>query len=600
LVSRRTRRSLRRIRPLLAVVLVTSGLLLIGAIVVAVQAWLAKGDLQEARSSVDAARAAVREGRGSDAQGHLVTGREQASRADSRLWPWLWDTYGHLPVFGSAVRETQGVVRATDVVMSDVLGPLVSAAPSDSQWSGTANLTQLQRLAVPLGDADTKLTAVRAQVGRLPVSRVRALDQGRQELARALDSLAVDVREAAAASAVLPELLGSTRPTRLLVVTQNLAEERATGGLIGAFALVRAEHGRLSLERSGTDVELEDASRPVVDLGKDFDARYGVAESTSTWHSANLTPDVPSAGAILAGLSRRQLDKPVDGVVFVDPVALGYVLRATGPVAVTGVGEMTADNASSLLMKDIYVRYPAMQDQPQRKAALRRALAGVVSRLQQPAPGTLVAQLARAASTGHAQLYAVDDRLESQLRGARLGGALPDAGPYLSVVTQDVGGSKLDYYLEREVTYDAQPSDVAVDVGEGPETAEEGTISIVLRNKAPRSGLPPYVTYRADAPGTRPSGQLKTWLSVYLGPRSAYSSATVDGKPVSLASQVEAGLSVFSTYVTVNPGSSVTVKFTVQQPAAPGSRLLWRQQPRLLPDRLTVRRPQGWVPLYDS
>jgi hypothetical protein len=354
----------------------------------------------------------------------------------------------------------------------------------------------------------------------------------------------------------------------------------------------------VTLERSGTDAELIDASRPVLDLGPDFEARYGVAKAASTWRSANLTPDVPTAGAILAGLSARQLDRPVDGVVLVDPVALGYVLRATGPVRVAGVGSLRADNAAALLMKDIYVRYPSAREQPARKAALRDALATVVRRLGQPAGGGLVRELARAAATGHAQLYATDSVLEAQLRRARVGGALPNHGPFLSVVTQDVGGSKLDYYLKRSVAYEAAPSDVAVDLGVGPETTEEGVLTVTLRNTAPQSELPAYVTARADRPGDHPKGQIATWVSVYLGPRSSYSSATVNGRKVSLASQVEQGLPVYSTYVTIDPGQSTTLRITIQQPAAPGSALLWRQQPRLAPDTLTVKRRDAPSPAF--
>jgi hypothetical protein len=602
-ISRRTRRSLRRIRPLLGLVLVVSALLLVGAGVVGFQTWLAKGDLEKARSSVAAARAAVRDGNAEVAKRYLAQGRDEASRAHDRLWGWLWTAYGKTPAFGSAVRETRGVVEATNTVLSEVLPSLVSSAPSSSGWTGTADVAQLRRIATPLRVADTRLGQVRADLRELPVSRVRALDDARQELTKLVDSLAIDVREAAVMARVLPALLGDTRPTRLLLVTQNLAEERATGGLIGAFALVRADRGKLTLERSGTDEQLVDASSPVVDLGPDFAARYGVAQAAATWRSANLTPDVPSVGKILAGLSERQLDRPVDGVILVDPVALAYVLRATGPIQVPGLGSLAGDNATALLLKDVYARYPSLDDQRARKAALRRALESVVRRLEQPASGGLLRELARAAATGHAQLFASDEELENELRRSRIGGALPNTGPYLSVVTQDVGGSKLDYYLQRRVTYEAAPSPVAVSLGGDPETVEEGTVTVRLRNTAPFSGLPPYVTYRADNPKARPLGQLTSWVSVYLGPRSTYESATLNGRKVSLASQVEQGLCVFSTYVSINPGQSATLVIRFQQPAAPGSSMVWRQQPRLEPDELTVRRRGArspYVAVYDA
>lgn len=579
--------------------MVTSGLVLLAGAAVAVQAWQARGDLQSARGALRAAHRAVQDGDTTGALTQLTTARTAARHADDRVTPWLWRAYAQLPVFGKVVKETRGVVTATRVVTVDVLPALVESAPRNARWSGRADLKRLRQLAVPLGTADARLADVRKDLGGLPTSGVGEVDDARAELGSALTDLAVDLRDAAVAARVLPTLLGADRPTRLLVVAQNLAEERATGGLIGSFALLRAQGGRLTLERSGSDLELVDAPAPVVNLGADFAARYGEAQAAATWRSANLTPDVPTAGRILAGLSARQLRAPVDAVVFADPVALSYVLRATGPLDVPGVGRLTADDAVALLLKDLYERYPGTTEQPARKEALRTAFDAVVHRLQGQVGQGLVPQMARAVSSGHLFLYASDPSLERELTRSRLAGALPRTGPFLSVVTQDVGGSKLGIYLHRAVSYVARPAVAAVDLGVGPETVEQGVLTLRLTNAAPRTGLPPYVTVRADSPGLSGTGRLRTWVSVYLGPRSTYTSATLDGSPLALASQVEQGLTVLSTYVDLPPGKTVTLRLDVEQPAAPGSVLVWRPQPRAERDTLDIRRA-GASPAYVS
>ena len=598
MVSRRTRWRLRRARPLLLLVLVVSAALLVGAAVITVEALLARHDLVQARASLSKAQQDVREGDRIGARNALRTAQSRARRADSRPTGWLWSAYAHLPISSGVVRETRGVIQVTHAVTSEVLGPLVDLAPASSGWSGRADLGTLQRAALPLHVADVRLAEERQRLARLPVAHIGALDERRAELSDSLESLAVDLRDAAVGARVLPALLGADRPTTLLVAGQNLAEERATGGLIGSFALVSARQGRLTLLRSGSDTELVDAAKPVVDLGAEFQARYGHAEAASTWRSANLTPDVPSAGAILAGLSRLQLGVPVDAVVLVDPVALADLLRATGPVDVPGVGPVSATNATRVLLKDVYARYPSTRDQAQRKQAMSRAFDAVIARLGGPVPGKLGPQVVHAVASGHLRVYATNPALQAELARSRVAGALPHNGPLLSVITQDAGGSKLDYYLERAVSYVAAPSAVAVDLGVGPETVENGKVTVTLHSTAPARGLPPYVTVRADDPGARPVGQLKTWLSVYLGPRSTYSGATLDGRPVALSSGVEQGLTVLSTFVTVDPGGSRTLVIDLQQPAAPGSALLWVQQPRLEQDALDVRRGAGYARLY--
>ena len=46
----------------------------------------------------------------------------------------------------------------------------------------------------------------------------------------------------------------------------------------------------------------------------------------------NLTPDFPTAAATAQAMWERKTGQRVDGVISMDPVALGYVLDATGPV----------------------------------------------------------------------------------------------------------------------------------------------------------------------------------------------------------------------------------------------------------------------------
>jgi hypothetical protein len=590
------------VRPLLVLLLVASGVLLLGAAALGLEALKARQDLVAARVDLQAARTAVTSGDQAVAKARLSSAERHARRAHGRVTGWLWSSYEHLPAAGAPVREARGLIEVTDAVTADVLKPLVGASPASAHWSGRADLSAISRAAPSLSSADARLTTERRRLASLPVAHVKPLDEARGKLAASLAELAVDLRDAAVGAKALPALLGANHPTTLLLVAQNLAEERATGGLIGSFALVRADNGRISLLRSGTDTDLVDASRPVVDLGRDFQARYGEAKAASTWRSANLTPDVPTAGRILAGLSAQQLHVDVDGVVLIDPVALSYLLRATGPVEVPGVGTINGDNAVSLLLKDVYRRYPSASDQRARRQAVRRAFDSVVLRLQRPATGGLARELVRAVSRGHIFVYAADPALQAELERSRVAGALPSAGPFLAVVTQDVGGSKLDYYLRRSVSYVATPSPIAVDLGAGVETVEDAVVSVTLRNDAPSTGLPPYVTVRADDAGARPVGQLKTWVSVYLGPRSTYSKATLDGRPVSLSSGVENGLSVLSAYVTVDPGKAVSLVLSVQQPAGSGSVLLWRQQPRVEPDALVVRRARstGYAALYDA
>jgi Protein of unknown function (DUF4012) len=322
----------------------------------------------------------------------------------------------------------------------------------------------------------------------------------------------------------------------------------------------------------GSDNELTDPPRPVVALGQEFEDRYGRFGAEASWRSANLTPDVPTVGRIISGLWKQRTGQQLDGVILVDPAALALVLRATGPVRLSDGTRITSANAVNVLLRDAYARFPRTQDE-QRNDYLQQVARLVFDQLRRPGldAKVLLRQGARAVGTGHLQIWARDAAVERRLTTSRAGGALPGTSPYLRVVTQDAGGSKLGYYLRQDVSYDARPLGEAVDLGAGPEAEEEGTVRVTLRNTAPAKGLPEYVTLRADAPDGRPRpvGQIKLWLSVYLGRRATVLTATRDGRPLTLQTQTEKGHTVLSAFLTLDPGATTSLVLKVHQPVGP-------------------------------
>ncbi len=93
---------------------------------------------------------------------------------------------------------------------------------------------------------------------------------------------------------------------------------------------------------------------------------------------------------------RQVSGQGVDGVLSIDPVALSYVLEATGPLPLPGGGELTAAGAVDLLLSRVYaeIEEPAEQDLFF-AAAASSVLGTLTSGVAEPA--ALVGQLARAA-----------------------------------------------------------------------------------------------------------------------------------------------------------------------------------------------------------
>ncbi len=307
---------------------------------------------------------------------------------------------------------------------------------------------------------------------------------------------------------------------------------------------------------------------------------------------------------MLLGLARATRGQVLDGVVSVDPVALADVLAAVGPQRTSDGRTVTADDAVALLLQDAYARYP---DKDARSAVLTSTARAVFTAVAGGAgePAVLAERLGHAVATGHLKVYSRVPDEQAAIATTDLAGALrTGAAPYLQVVTQDAGASKLSYYLRRTVTYDGVLADRLLDLGDGrgPQPVEEATVRVTLTNTAPASGLPAYVTLREDLPGGRAPvpGRSNTLVSVYLGRGGQLLGATLGGEPVAVSSETEQGLAVLTTALQLDPGASRTLELRVRQPAAPGDRLVYVQQPLVVADTVQVTRRDALDPTVQA
>ena len=71
--------------------------------------------------------------------------------------------------------------------------------------------------------------------------------------------------------------------------------------------------------------------------------------------NASMTPDATRAAMLAAARWQQELGGDVDGVFFIDPVAVSYLLTATGPVDVPGYGPVTSADVVAKVENQIYL-----------------------------------------------------------------------------------------------------------------------------------------------------------------------------------------------------------------------------------------------------
>jgi hypothetical protein len=415
---------------------------------------------------------------------------------------------------------------------------------------GGLDLAELVPLAGRLGPVMAVVQRCAAQLGALDPGRLNpevgaAVTQLRDGLAR----VASLTRTAYLAATLMPPMLGLNGPRTYLVLLQNLAESRATGGMPGAFIVVRADHGQLTLVDQGTAAAtLGMFPQPVLALTTNQQALY--TDKLGVYPAdVNLTPDFPTAAALAREMYRRRSGTTVDGVVAADPVVLSYLLKATGPVTVPGGPTLNATSAVRTLLSDAY-RTMTGAEQDHYFAAAARA---TFTRLAVGAldPKVALAALARAAGERRLLVWSSHPDEQTALAGTALGGTLPlnDGNrAVMGVYLDDGTGAKLDYYL----THSAQISVT----GCWPDGRVALQLRITLGSTAPSSGLPP------DVLGLALAGKpyvMRTNVLVFSTVKGALVDMNLDGHPVPFGQGIERRRLVGILSVDLQPGQTRTL-----------------------------------------
>lgn len=497
-------------------------------------------------------------------QGH--TAKARAAATDP-----LWKAASVLPLFGANFSAVSEVAIASDDVVTRAITPLFRQSQS-LRW--TALAPKEGRIdSTVLAEAAPSLTAA-ANTVQLSYDRLSGIDHSKllpavsEPLRLTTDTLGearVALNGASSTAKLLPAMLGAKGQRNYLLLLQNSAEIRATGGIPGALAIISADDGRIKLtaQSSAGDLGL---FRPPLAVDKEQERIYSRRLGTQM-QNVNLTPDFPTAAQTARAMwEQRNPSVKIDGVIALDPEVLAKLLGATGPINLnpSDVGTdgtetdlpLSLDNknvVSTLLSKSYSsIGNPALQDEYFAGVA-RAVFDAMVSGRGNSAK--LVEALT--ASSQERRLYMWSAFAEEQkvLSTTSLAGAAtgPSAGgAAFGLYFNDGTGAKMDYYVQRKAQL------VQTCTGDGYSTF---TLKVTLTNTASPeeiSALPKYVT--GGGVFGVPPGTVRTNTIAYGPAQARLGSAKVNGKPVPLGSFLHANRPVGVITSELAPGKTVTIE----------------------------------------
>ncbi|MGA3353754.1 MAG: DUF4012 domain-containing protein [Acidimicrobiales bacterium] len=394
-----------------------------------------------------------------------------------------------------------------------------------------------------------------------------------------------DATTALLATRAVPGMLGADGPRRYLVLFENPAESRASGGVVGDYAEVTAVGGKLSLVKVGGVGQLDSSGSPA---GKhligpeDYLARYSQFEPEDYWENVPMSPDFPSVGEVAANLYPESGGTKVNGVISLDPVAMADFLTATGPITEPEwPGPVDADNTVVILAHDEFIHFRADNSlRIQFVQALIESLWHDLVTRKLPSLPTLANDLLPALRGGHLLLYSETPEAERFFEAVHVAGSIPSVdGDFLGVVTQNAEGNKIDWYLRRSIDYRAALNRTTDQI--------TAVLTLKLHNLSPTSGLPSLII--DPEPGvTLTPGESELYVSIY-SPWEADGSS-LNGVPLVMTYQQELGRFVYSAFVKVPAGGTATIVLHLVGSWNPRERYHLRMyhQPLLFPDQVST------------
>ena len=226
-------------------------LLVVLGLLVGWRAMQVNDSLQQAVRDAEALQTALESGEQEDIDGALSALQASAGESADLTDGPLWSLATWVPYAGDDASGVRTAARVVSDLADDGIGPLAETATELDRLlpkDGRVDTDAIRDLQQPVAIAAESL--IQASEDLQAEDSSRYIDRFRVKY-RELTSLVTDAAQAMDSAQVtvglLPEVLGAEERRNYLLVFQNNAEIRATGGLPGALSIISTEDGRISV-----------------------------------------------------------------------------------------------------------------------------------------------------------------------------------------------------------------------------------------------------------------------------------------------------------------------------------------------------------------
>ncbi|MDD5527980.1 MAG: DUF4012 domain-containing protein [Patescibacteria group bacterium] len=381
--------------------------------------------------------------------------------------------------------------------------------------------------------------------------------------------------------------LGSEQDKRYLLIFEDNAEMRASGGFVGSYALLDLSRGKI------TNIEAPP--------GGSYDTKGGMDRFITPprpltlinprWYfwDSNWWPDWEKSAQKLSWFYAKSGGPTTDGVIAFTPTVLQRILEITGPIDMTDVNGMvmTSDNLWTNMRTlienekaaDAKLPYNLAENKPKKVIGqlTQKLMAEIPDRLDRDKFVKLLSGLQLDLNEKQILLYLNDSDLQAEAEARNWAGRIKDTNKdYLLVADTNIAGGKSDRLMTEKIDQraDVQPDGTIID-----------TLTIARTNTASSSQI---FSGERNVDWLRiyvPAGSVLLETSGWQAPDPIYftvtdpawekdadvvaeegDNAVINGAKASTTIYNDSGKTVFANWSMVDPGQTAVITIKYQLP----------------------------------
>ncbi len=256
----------------------------------------------------------------------------------------------------------------------------------------------------------------------------------------------------------LGDFLGASADKRYLLVFQNNAELRASGGFIGSFALIDFSKGQIK------NIEVPGGGSYDTEAGflKKIKSPEPLSLVRADWHfwDANWWPDWPTSAKKIAWFYENSDGSTVDGVISFTPTVVENLLKVIGPIDLKDKYGLVIDADNFWLeTQKLAEQKPDITNEPKKIIGdlMNKIIEELPKRLNKNNLVSLFKVFEQSMSSKNILFYFTDKNLQAKVDDLGWSGIVKNTvGDYLSVINTNIAGGKSDRKIKQEIIHQAE------------------------------------------------------------------------------------------------------------------------------------------------